>query len=386
MSRRFSIFFSCAFTATVLIFYIFNRRSVHQFEESNELDLNISQILKFQRHNIRHDMHNFIFPNGRLHDLDALTMETGGNPIRTIIVATWRSGSTFLGDLLKSIPGSYYFFEPFLDSGLHRYHKADNLEERQFALRHLKKLLSCDFNDMDSYLALGEKKRIVFSHNHDLWKYCKLNSSQYCQNKEFMNQFCKIYPFITMKTVRLGLDLAQMLLLERDLNIRILILIRDPRGTMHSREYERFCRVGPNCDSPRRLCKGLMDDYKVAKELSLKFPLHFKSIRYEDLSLNLYNKTGDIFKFLGLPFHPKVRKFLETHTKNKAGNSFSTHRNTSVTPFHWMMEMDMEYIRQIEQICADALDVWGYRIASNDMDYHEEKTESVLYRDYEPFK
>ena len=36
----------------------------------------------------------------------------GGTPARAIIISTWRSGSTFMGDLLKSHPAAYYHYEP----------------------------------------------------------------------------------------------------------------------------------------------------------------------------------------------------------------------------------------------------------------------------------
>lgn len=46
------------------------------------------------------------FPNGRFgvdaKSLNDLTLETGGQPIRSIIISTWRSGSTFLGDILNA--------------------------------------------------------------------------------------------------------------------------------------------------------------------------------------------------------------------------------------------------------------------------------------------
>lgn len=385
MSRRLSIILACIFTTIVLVSYRLNRQAELQFEEYNAIDPNISKIFATQREIIRKEMQNFVFESGIPADLDDLTLEKGGNPVRTIILTTWRSGSTFLGDVLKSIPGSYYFFEPLLQSGLHRYRKSDSSEENEYALHHIKQLLSCDFTDMDRYLEYGERRGIVFSHNKYLWEHCNLNSSQYCKSQEFMSGFCKLFPFITMKTVRLGLDLAQTLLNERNLNIRVLLLVRDPRGTIHSRELEQFCTVGPECDSPRRLCNDLKDDFEIAKELKAKFPQQFEAIRYEDLSIDLSNKTREIFKFLGLPFHTKVGKFLQTHSKYKVGNHFSTYRNTSVAPFHWMLEMDIERIRQIEQICADALDVWGYRIAGSYIEYRGEKVESVLYKNYKPF-
>ena len=34
---------------------------------------------------------------------------------RILILTTWRSGSTFLGELLSMIPGTFYSFEPLLE-------------------------------------------------------------------------------------------------------------------------------------------------------------------------------------------------------------------------------------------------------------------------------
>lgn len=383
MPRRFAIILACTFMTIVLVFY---QPHELKFYENNPIDSRIGEIFEKQRANIRKGMENFIFPSGVPADLEDLVMERGGNPIRTIIVTSWRSGSTFLGDIIQSVPGTYYFFEPLLESGVRRFHKDDYSEKSKAALHHLKKLLTCDFTDMVGYLALAKQLKIVFSHNKFLWPHCHSNAFKYCQSEDFMSQFCKLFPFITMKTVRLGLDLAQRLLYEKHLNIRILLLVRDPRGTMHSRKLESFCKVGPECDSARRLCKDLMDDFKVGRELNKKFPHHFKAIRYEDLSTDLDNKTGEILKFLELPFHLKVKEFLETHTKYKQGSRFSTFRHTSATPFQWMLKMDLEHIRAVENVCAEALDAWGYRIASNSSEYQNKNVDTVLYKDYKPFR
>ena len=47
--------------------------------------------------------------------LSDLVPELGGQPLRSIITTTWRSGSTFLGAILNSHPGNYYHYEPLLD-------------------------------------------------------------------------------------------------------------------------------------------------------------------------------------------------------------------------------------------------------------------------------
>jgi hypothetical protein len=48
----------------------------------------------------------------RYNRLDSLA-ESNRVPVFVIIVAYWRSGSSFLGELINQYPGVYYSFEPF---------------------------------------------------------------------------------------------------------------------------------------------------------------------------------------------------------------------------------------------------------------------------------
>lgn len=74
--------------------------------------------------------------------------ESGGTPIRSIIIATWRSGSTFLGDVLNSVPGNYYHYEPLLDHGIVQV-RGPPLANT--ALRYINQLLNCNYTDMGQY-------------------------------------------------------------------------------------------------------------------------------------------------------------------------------------------------------------------------------------------
>ena len=70
------------------------------------------------------------------------------------------------------------------------------------------------------------------------------------------------------------------------LNVRVLLLIRDPRGTMQSRKHRLqqidlfmdmdnldkmdylpnsriWCPGNPDCDDPKMLCQDLVDDYQA---------------------------------------------------------------------------------------------------------------------------
>lgn len=63
-------------------------------------------------------MEKYEYPNGKfsinISKLDDLIMEKGGRPMRSIIVSSWRSGSTFVGDLVNAHPANFYHYEPLV--------------------------------------------------------------------------------------------------------------------------------------------------------------------------------------------------------------------------------------------------------------------------------
>ena len=61
--------------------------------------------------------------------------------------------------------------------------------------------------------------------------------------------------------------------------MRIILLVRDPRGTMSSRRVRssvlKWCSGKPDCDKPERLCGDLETDYHTAVKFSVKYPDRF---------------------------------------------------------------------------------------------------------------
>lgn len=65
----------------------------------------------------------------------------------------------------------------------------------------------------------------------------------------------------------------------------------------------------------------------------------YRSLRYEDLSMDPANYVKSLFDFLGLPVTDSVTKFLETHTSVDIGGVSSTFRNSKAAPFHWKQDL-----------------------------------------------
>lgn len=204
----------------------------------------IEDVISLQKTLIYRELNRYQFPAGD--SLEDYTMSTGGKPVRTVVITTWRSGSTFLGkvyfyikplicnenverkfliycalelysnfqfpgDILNAVPGTFYHYEPLLEYDIVRIRGPPNAEP---AVNTLKSLLKCNYSDLQSYLQYGMSHVYLFTHNTRLWDQCEQYPG-YCWNSNFLNQFCKLFPFQSMKSVRLNLEVAEDLLEDK---------------------------------------------------------------------------------------------------------------------------------------------------------------------------
>lgn len=162
-----------------------------------------------QRQLIRDEIENYELPAGKL--LEELTPETGGNPWRSMIVTTWRSGSTFMGDILNAVPGNFFHFEPLIPFDGIRFRGPQDNDD--IAIDFIKNLLNCDFRKVNATLFDHYKVKYYIRLNTRLSDFCESkNMTNECRDPKFLETFCKLFPMQSMKTVRLGLRSAAKLL------------------------------------------------------------------------------------------------------------------------------------------------------------------------------
>ncbi|KAG7212100.1 hypothetical protein KM043_012450 [Ampulex compressa] len=325
----------------------------------------IQEVIDQQRRAIAREMENYNYPNGKYgvnaSKLEDLVLEKEGRPMRSIIITSWRSGSTFLGDVINAHPGNFYHYEPLLDFGIVQIRGPPLADD---ALRNLESLLRCDFKNLDRYLDYGKTHPWVFNHNTHLWRQCQAHK-KICWDPRFVSLFCQLFPFQSMKLVRLRLRAAEKLLAHENLGVRLVLLVRDPRGILQSRKHREWCPTNPDCSDPALVCADMVSDFSAAIRLIKKYPHSFRVVRYEDLSVDPYKHVKELYNFYGLDFHINVKRFLDTHTKNDVGGVSSTFRNSKVAPFHWRTDLDFEEVDEIQRVCAAAMRLWGYVMASN---------------------
>lgn len=62
--------------------------------------------------------------------------------MRNILVTTWRSGSTFVADVINSIPANFYHYEPLLNYEIVQIRGPPLAEE---AMNIIRNLLACNY-------------------------------------------------------------------------------------------------------------------------------------------------------------------------------------------------------------------------------------------------
>ena len=149
-----------------------------------------------------------------------------------LIVTRGRSGSSFLGDLLNSYPGSFYIFEP-----LHKKNEYERMNKKTIkGNKVIESIFKCKLPELHIYnfniwRNFGSYKKL--KEKASIWKTSKEKSK--ASNQIFYNS-CKKFPKTLVKTIRLPFEDAEYLLLDPEIgkNLKVIFLFRDPRGRYQS--------------------------------------------------------------------------------------------------------------------------------------------------------
>ena len=131
-----------------------------------------------------------------------------------------------------------------------------------------------------------------------------------CLLPEYLNTVCPLYPIKLIKTVRLRVAKVEPLLQDPTLDLKVILLVRDPRGVYNSRgsgPVTTWCSKDI-CADPAVGCQDLAEDLMAAKDLAARYPGSVTLVRYEDLSLEPEDTTRQLLDFLDLPWHTVDRK------------------------------------------------------------------------------
>jgi len=300
---------------------------------------------------------------------------------RILILSNFRSGSTFLGQILDSYPGVFHTFEPLHQMLGDMYFQGGAFGGEVFAL--LRRILTCSLGARDDKHFLRHLKTTLEGHgfikyNTRYWKACGLDKSL-CFNANFFNQVCAAMPVHVVKTVRLGTESLPELLMDLP-DLRVLHLVRDPRGSFASRRKLAWCNFA-DCNDTATVCNHLQRDLRMAQLLRKEFPDRYRLVRYEDIATSPKETLRPLLRFAGLdPTASSVDHFLDSHTQHqkKKTNAYSTYKESSDVAFSWRKSSEFSVVEKIQSACREPFKMMNLRVFDSEDDYRNASLSVML--------
>ncbi|XP_002741773.1 carbohydrate sulfotransferase 1-like [Saccoglossus kowalevskii] len=299
--------------------------------------------------------------------------------INVLVMASFRSGSTFISEIFIRNPLAFYIFEP----GYVLHDKKCLLPMSKYTMSSqrinmLYDIYSCNFTTPTTNCY--EYVNIEQFQAH--W----IINERYQQKTKYIDmthvtEFCMNHPITAIKTIRVD-RLSELVPLIKDpqIQLKVLHLIRDPRGKFSSMENIRKQNsVNQLIQKLDDYCSRWVENMAIGRTMGEWLLGNYRAIRYEDFAENPINKSRKLYKFLGLDLPATVIDWLNNNTKiNKGNNPYSTSRDSIKTAHAWKYRLPFNIARQIETLdsCRDLMNFAGYTLSK---DEHEFQNKSVSY-------
>ena len=291
------------------------------------------------------------------------------NSTNVILLTYMRSGSTLLGEVFKSSPDVFYFYEPFrvLEKRLSNstsYRNLEILKTKDFT-RHLLKLMKelFDCNLAASFIPIS---------NPDWFKTGNLRAlvymSSFSQNlREIMNSKelldaeiakCRAAKLRVIKTIRVNGFESIWDEVQSGANIKVIHLIRDPRGVQNSRLRLAEAK---NLLGPRSVCDEPMKSIHFKQLHELDTRGRYYEIIFDHFAVSPVPKLKEMFSFLGMDLSQEVEHLVRnlTESRNKViGGYNARERNAILVAKGWEKELKKQDRISIEndKTCKQLID------------------------------
>ncbi|XP_061186229.1 carbohydrate sulfotransferase 1-like [Saccostrea echinata] len=298
-------------------------------------------------------------------------------PMR-LIVAYMRSGSTLTADLVRHIDGDFYMFEP-----LHGITQAVNGKSAIQFLNGTKRTISreeletvyaellynwftCNFGHIDMTALTN---RFIAEHTPELGNYYRcINPSNTTLSKIeivrtciwMLRDRCVGSGTRTIKTIRLSVFMAGKLL-EWLPKLKIIHLIRDPRGTLQS-QFTQLVNEGNLSVSAKELCSRISLDLSAFEVAQYCHKDRIMSVIYENLCQNPLIIVQKIYNFLEIKYTKSVKDYVTQIMKGPVRLcDYCTNRGNSViNAYRWISTIPRNVIQTIDDHCSFLYSKLGY--------------------------
>ena len=237
-------------------------------------------------------------------------------------------------------------------------------EHHQLAIASLHQIYTCDFLNMHRWVL----QNVVRSQRKECLQQVVLKSErlrretrqlQLSECIKYMTQKCFQAKYRIVKTIRLSMELVEALMNDVS-NLKVINLVRDPRGITNSRMRGRFSLTRDAVPHSINLCTRMYNDVKLGDQLRKKYPEKFALVMYEALAERPMEGARYVFKFLNATYSEQVQQWVYDSSHGRSDGFYSTTRNSSAALSHWRGELNFSRVIIIQNNCQHLFNLLGY--------------------------
>ncbi|XP_006825332.1 carbohydrate sulfotransferase 1-like [Saccoglossus kowalevskii] len=362
---------------------------------------NISNTYKELQHRNQHNISTNSILENNITDIVNSQSQAKAR-VNVLLMASMRTGSSFLGEMFRQHPDYLYIFEPPRGLRLKDYDPMLTVNGVQM----LTDIYNCDFtspfskplldNLFNPVVSLARRNVVPAWVNE---KYCSGWNDQFkiytkCSpmSPSMASESCRSFKGVVAKVIRIY-DIYPWfhLMMNSTVNLKVVNLIRDPRGVIasvipvHIKQYASQINKQDidiqleekHFDDAlsRRLslyCSTMLRNVLVSKHAKWLPEENYMAIRYEDMAENPTKAANTIFNFLGTDVHDNVKRWIKENTNYTDGSNspyyaWETKRNSKEVSQKWRQKMTYGLAKKIEDTgdCSHLLETVGYRKVEN---------------------
>uniref|UniRef100_A0A8C3DIB5 Uncharacterized protein n=1 Tax=Corvus moneduloides TaxID=1196302 RepID=A0A8C3DIB5_CORMO len=318
------------------------------------------------------------------------------------VFTTWRSGSSFFGELFNQNPEVFFLYEPVWHVWQKLY-PGDAVSLQGAARDMLSSLYRCDLSVFQLYSTAGAGKNLTTLGIFGAATNKVICSSPLCpayrkevvgmvddrvckkcppQRLSRFQEECHKYHTLVIKGVRV-FDLAVLAPLMRDptLDLKVIHLVRDPRAVASSRIKSRHGLIRESLQvlggkkegggGSDYHALGAMEVICSSMAKTLQTALHppdwlqgnYMAVRYEDLVVEPIKTLRQVYGFVNLAVSPEMEKFALNMTSGPGYSSkpfVVSARNATQALSAWRTALSYQQIKQVEEYCHQPMALLGY--------------------------
>ncbi|XP_063415825.1 carbohydrate sulfotransferase 5-like [Mytilus trossulus] len=305
--------------------------------------------------------------------------DTASHDNFVLIVGYFRGGSTMTLDVLSTAENNFHVFEPinflsfdtyentaitFLNGSSRLLDKTTELPTVQAEM--LANWFNCRLSDINLSDLRSSNLQYHSRSTQEYYQCQRRSNISSCIRR--LVEVCKQMKNKILKVVRLRMETIE-LLLKRLPNLKIIHLVRDPRGILNSLMRSKLIGVNDFESKASDICNAILSDIKSTTRLKTLYPNTIFLLKYEALVKNPTAIFKRIFNFTKLNYSQKVEMFIQSHLlghSSRGNNAFLTKSgNGNMIASNWRKTIQPDEVVEINKLCRTVFETLGYQEVSH---------------------